>query len=131
MSTRLARQSLDLLNSFNKKEQEVKKEKVKLKLPKTNKGIKKVKHEIRYKQHTKRRLLAKEKENPLDLLKQEEISAEEKLRRNVQIMQKALRSSELEKVIHKEIIQERAALKGKRWTSKVNGSDGDTDEDED
>lgn len=73
MSSRLARQSLDLLNSEPSKKTnqsasiESKKQK-KIKLPKINKGITKVKHEIRYGRHQKTRLLQEEikkRDNPI------------------------------------------------------------------
>lgn len=73
MSSRLARQSLDLLTSAPTKKtnqsasQESKKQQ-KIKLPKINKGIKKVKHEIRYGIHQKTRLLQaeiKKRDNPI------------------------------------------------------------------
>jgi hypothetical protein len=74
MSSRLARQSLDLLSlSPSKKTNqsalgESSKKKEKIKLPKINKGIKKVKHEIRYGRHKKTKLLQEEikkRENPI------------------------------------------------------------------
>lgn len=72
MSSRLARQSLDLLTSTptkktNQSASELKKQ-PKIKLPKINKGIKKVKHEIRYGRHQKTRALQaeiKKRDNPI------------------------------------------------------------------
>ncbi|GAA5812167.1 hypothetical protein MFLAVUS_005617 [Mucor flavus] len=137
MSSRLARQSLDLLNNEPSKKTnqsasiENKKQK-KIKLPKINKGIKKVKHEIRYGRHQKTRLLQEEikkRDNPIESLNAEETAIEERMKRNVQIMKRALRSSALEKKIHREVIEERNAKKSKRWSSKVNGADGDSDSD--
>jgi hypothetical protein len=64
MSTRLAKQSLNLLTSSKKNnllDDNTNKKQQKLKLPKTNKGIQKVKHEIRYGRHKKTRLLQEEK----------------------------------------------------------------------
>ncbi|KAI8085876.1 uncharacterized protein B0P05DRAFT_534057 [Gilbertella persicaria] len=131
MSSRLARQSLDLLTAPKSKKND-KLDSKKIKLPKTNKGIKKVKYENRYGRHQKTRLLQEEirkRENPIDKLNQQEDILEEQLKRNVHIMRKALRSSELEKKIHKEVIKERNAKRTKKWSSEVNGSDGDTDND--
>jgi hypothetical protein len=73
MSSRLARQSLDLLTSSPSKKTNqsaivTDKKQKKIKLPKINKGIKKVKHEIRYGRHQKTRLLqqeVKKRENPI------------------------------------------------------------------
>jgi hypothetical protein len=70
MSSRLARQSLDFLTKSTPKNKDSgsnKKDK-KLILPKTNRGIKKVKHEIRYGQHQKTRKMQEERrkrENPI------------------------------------------------------------------
>lgn len=128
MSSRLARQSLDLLTSEPSKKTNqpltTKKQK-KISLPKINKGIKKVKHEIRYGRHQKTRLLQEEikkRDNPigkfffsdrffmytdiyiyLDSLNAEENAIDERMKRNVQIMKRALRSSPLEKKIHREV----------------------------
>lgn len=77
MSSRLARQSLDLLTASPSKKTnqsafgESNKKKEKIKLPKINKGIKKVKHEIRYGRHKKTKLLQEEikkRENPIGRL---------------------------------------------------------------
>ena len=127
MSSRLARQSLELLTASpsKKNDTDTPKKSQKIKLPKTNKGIKKVKHEIRYGRHQKTRLLQEQiekRENPigkhfcgfvwrvnidaldhLDKLNAEALSNEERLKRNVQIMKGALRSSSLEKKIHNEV----------------------------
>lgn len=71
MSSRLARQSLDLLTASPVKKADAStenKKQPKIKLPKTNKGIKKVKHEIRYGRHQKTRLKQEEirkRENPI------------------------------------------------------------------
>ncbi|KAL9547546.1 hypothetical protein MBANPS3_006121 [Mucor bainieri] len=136
MSSRLARQSLELLTASpsKKNDTDTPKKSQKIKLPKTNKGIKKVKHEIRYGRHQKTRLLQEQvekRENPIDKLNAEALSNEERLKRNVQIMKRALRSSSLEKKIHNEVIKERNAKKTKKWSSKVHGSEGDTDSDSD
>ncbi|RCI05975.1 hypothetical protein CU098_013028 [Rhizopus stolonifer] len=132
MSSRLARQSLDLLTSGSKSntatESSTNKNKQKLKLPKTNRGIQKVKLEIRYGRHKKTRLLQEEKrkkEHALDKLYAEELSAEERMKRNVEVMQKALRSSDLEKKIHQEVIDSMNAKRSKKWSSKVKGTDED------
>ncbi|KAI8643343.1 hypothetical protein BD408DRAFT_442721 [Parasitella parasitica] len=139
MSSRLARQSLELLtaSSVSKKTDtntpDTKKSQ-KIKLPKTNKGIKKIKHEIRYGRHQKTRLLQEKiekRENPIDKMNEEAMLAEERLKRNVQIMKRALRSSTLEKKIHSEVIRERNAKKSQKWSSKVHGSEEDTDSDQD
>ncbi|KAI9484003.1 MAG: hypothetical protein EXX96DRAFT_560445 [Benjaminiella poitrasii] len=136
MSSRLAKQSLDLLTASTKKPdtQLAEKKSKKIKLPKTNKGIKKVKYEIQYGRHQKTKAL-KEKlekqENPIDKLNEQELSIDEKMKRNVQIMQRALRSSPLEKKIYRQVIKEKDSKKTKKWSSKVNGSDEDTDEDSD
>lgn len=131
MSSRLARQSLELLTASPSKKNDIDtpKKSQKIKLPKTNKGIKKVKHEIRYGRHQKTRLLQEQiekRENPIgntcvfflcvaretknndtlyciDKLNAEALSNEERLKRNVQIMKRALRSSSLEKKIHNEV----------------------------
>ncbi|CAO3656626.1 unnamed protein product [Mucor fragilis] len=108
MSSRLARQSLELLTASpsKKNDTDTPKKSQKIKLPKTNKGIKKVKHEIRYGRHQKTRLLQEQiekRENPIDKLNAEALSNEERLKRNVQIMKRALRSSSLEKKIHNEV----------------------------
>ncbi|KAI7904322.1 uncharacterized protein BX663DRAFT_504674 [Cokeromyces recurvatus] len=136
MSSRLAKQSLDLLLSTTKKSdtQFNDKKAVKVKLPKTNKGVKKAKYEIRYGRHQKTKALKEKlekRENPVDKLNEIELSIDEKLKRNVQIMQRALRSSPLEKKIYKKIIKEKNARKTKKWSNKVHGSDQDTDEDSD
>ncbi|KAI7878391.1 uncharacterized protein EV154DRAFT_525108 [Mucor mucedo] len=133
MSSRLARQSLDLLTSAptkktNQSASQESKKQPKIKLPKINKGIKKVKHEIRYGQHQKTRALQAEiqkRDNPIEKLKTEEEALDERMKRNVQIMKRALRSSSLEKKIHKEVIQERFAKKTKKWSSKVEDSDSE------
>ncbi|KAI9346647.1 hypothetical protein BD770DRAFT_413712 [Pilaira anomala] len=135
MSSRLARQSLDLLTSEPSKKTNqplTSKKQKKISLPKINKGIKKVKHEIRYGRHQKTRLLQEEikkRDNPIDSLNAEENAIDERMKRNVQIMKRALRSSPLEKKIHREVIQERYAKKSKKWSSKVDGADGDSDSD--
>ncbi|OBZ84567.1 hypothetical protein A0J61_07382 [Choanephora cucurbitarum] len=131
MSSRLAKQSLDLLTSTNNKKVE-KTDSKKIKLPKTNKGIKKVKYENRYGRHQKTRLRqeeVKKRENPIDRLHEQEQLEEERLKRNVRIMRMALRSSPLEKKIHK--TAKRNAKRTKKWSSEVHGSDGDTDSDSD
>ena len=105
MSTKLAKQTLNLLND-TKKTNNDKDTSKKLKLHKINKGIRKVKHEMRYGRHKKTNLLQKEKkrhENPLDQLYQEELSAEERLKRNVQLLQSALKASEVEKSIYRDV----------------------------
>ncbi|KAI8369098.1 hypothetical protein EDC96DRAFT_121112 [Choanephora cucurbitarum] len=133
MSSRLAKQSLDLLTSTNNKKVE-KTDSKKIKLPKTNKGIKKVKYENRYGRHQKTRLRqeeVKKRENPIDRLHEQEQLDEERLKRNVRIMRMALRSSPLEKKIHKTVMKERNAKRTKKWSSEVHGSDGDTDSDSD
>lgn len=127
MSSRLAKQSLELLTASSKKSNNADNNNTnkKIKLPKVNRGIKKVKYEMRYGVHKKTRMMQEEKrkrENPvgkkvknsvitkltsinyLDRLNEEELSKEEQLKRNVQIMRKALRSSQLEKDVHKEVI---------------------------
>ncbi|ORE05264.1 hypothetical protein BCV72DRAFT_256878 [Rhizopus microsporus var. microsporus] len=127
MSTRLAKQTLNLLND-TKKTNNDKDTSKKLKLPKINKGIRKVKHEMRYGRHKKTNLLQKEKkrhENPLDQLHQEELSAEERLKRNVQLLQSALKASEVEKTIYRDVIKEAKSKRGKKWSSEVDGSEGD------
>jgi hypothetical protein len=71
MSSRLARQSLELLTASPSKKTDTPtttKKNQKIKLPKTNKGIKKIKHEIRYGRHQKTRLLQEQiekRENPI------------------------------------------------------------------
>jgi hypothetical protein len=71
MSSRLARQSLELLTVSPKTKinnSTEKQKSPKIKLPKINKGIKKVKHEIRYGRHQKTRLMQEEirkRENPI------------------------------------------------------------------
>ena len=73
MSSRLARQSLDLLlaapsKSTNQSASSDSKKQKKLKLPKVNKGIKKVKLENRYGRHQKTRAIQEEikkRENPI------------------------------------------------------------------
>lgn len=73
MSSRLARQSLELLTASPSKKTDTQttattKKNQKIKLPKTNKGIKKIKHEIRYGRHQKTRLLQEQiekRENPI------------------------------------------------------------------
>lgn len=74
MSSRLARQSLELLTASPKNKTETnsgeKQKPQKIKLPKINKGIKKVKHEIRYGRHQKTRLIQEEirkRENPIGI----------------------------------------------------------------
>ncbi|KAG2197382.1 hypothetical protein INT46_006816 [Mucor plumbeus] len=137
MSSRLARQSLELLTASPSKKTDTPtttKKNQKIKLPKTNKGIKKIKHEIRYGRHQKTRLLQEQiekRENPIDKMNAEALSVEERMKRNVQIMKRALRSSKLEKKIHNEVIKERNSKKTKKWSSKVQGSEGDTDSDSD
>ncbi|KAI8370292.1 hypothetical protein BD560DRAFT_397035, partial [Blakeslea trispora] len=133
MSSRLAKQSLDLLTlSSNSNKKTEKTDSKKIKLPKTNKGIKKVKYENRYGRHQKTRLRQEElkkRENPIDKLHEQEQLDEERLKRNVHIMRMALRSSSLEKKIHKSVMKERNAKRTKKWSSAVHGSDGDTDND--
>ncbi|KAI9281808.1 hypothetical protein BY458DRAFT_531293 [Sporodiniella umbellata] len=130
MSSRLAKQSLELLLNNNKKTKEYESNttKDKLKLPKTNRGIRKVKHEIRYGRHKKTKLLQEEKkkkEHALDRLYAEKLSSEERLKRNVEVMQKALKSSILEKKIHREVMDELNAKRSKKWSNKVKGSEED------
>jgi hypothetical protein len=72
MSSRLARQSLELLTASPKTkiDNTEKQKSSKVKLPKINKGIKKVKHEIRYGRHQKTRLMQEEirkRENPIGI----------------------------------------------------------------
>lgn len=71
MSSRLAKQSLELLTATPSKKKETNVDtKKKIKLPKVNKGIKKVKYEIRYGVHKKTRLQQEEKrkrENPVGM----------------------------------------------------------------
>ncbi|CAO3685180.1 unnamed protein product [Rhizopus microsporus] len=98
MSTKLAKQTLNVLND-TKKTNNDKDTSKKLKLPKINKGIRK--------------------------LYQEELSAEERLKRNVQLLQSALKASEVEKSIYRDVIKEAKSKRGKKWSSEVDGSEGD------
>lgn len=71
MSSRLAKQSLELLTATPSKKTEIVDTKKKIKLPKVNKGIKKVKYEMRYGVHKKTKLIQEEKrkrENPVGKL---------------------------------------------------------------
>jgi hypothetical protein len=72
MSSRLAKQSLELLTATKPKNADnVDNKQKKMKLPKVNKGIKKVKYEMRYGVHKKTRLSQEDKrkrENPVGKL---------------------------------------------------------------
>ncbi|KAI8968452.1 hypothetical protein BDF20DRAFT_896449 [Mycotypha africana] len=145
MSSRLAKQSLDLLagtgsfkklasanNSTATSSIEKKDRKDKLKLPKTNRGIKKIKYEMRYGRHKKAKELQQEKqkrENPIDKLHEEALTAEEQLKWNVQLMKHALRSTDLERKIHKKVMKQLDTKRTKKWSNKVSDSENDTDSD--
>ncbi|KAI7859619.1 hypothetical protein BDC45DRAFT_496445 [Circinella umbellata] len=119
MSSRLAKQTLDLILKNNnssalkrKEEQKLKKveEKKPLRLPDTKKGIKKVKYEMRYGQQQKAKAalmkLEKKGGNPLDALYKEEEALQDNLERNLRILQAhRLKASDNERKMRKKLLR--------------------------
>ncbi|KAI9302821.1 hypothetical protein BJ944DRAFT_242002 [Cunninghamella echinulata] len=112
MSSRLARQSLDLLiktNDKNKVEKNTINKKNTIKsLPKTKTGLKKIKYEIQYGRHQKLKLEREEqkkKENPIVELANNEEIAKETLQKNIKLLSTRFSSSSTEKEIHEKILK--------------------------
>ncbi|KAI9313615.1 hypothetical protein BX666DRAFT_1978293 [Dichotomocladium elegans] len=116
MSSRLAKQSLDLLlKSKNTEKRKWESEEPKrVTLPTTKNGIKKIKYEIRYgrQQRAKARQVSKEKKaNPLVALYKEEEAMDETLERNLKILRtQRLKASETEKQARVELVKLNKAI---------------------
>ncbi|KAI9485138.1 hypothetical protein BDB00DRAFT_851233 [Zychaea mexicana] len=123
MSNRLAKQTLDFIlkgssgsNGVAKRKQQIQREreqkeeqeKKRLRLPDTKKGIKKIKHEMRYgrQQKAKAALEKLEKKgNPLDALYEEQQAIQDNLERNVRILQAhRLKASDSERKMRKKLL---------------------------
>ncbi|KAI8059349.1 hypothetical protein BC940DRAFT_313784 [Gongronella butleri] len=107
MSTRFAKQSLDLLIKPKAKKVE-KQQPKKTKLPDTNKGLKKVKHELRYGYQQKLRKFREDqqqKENPIDALVQSKERDERRLKKSIKQLSSRWKSSHTERSLHDEISQ--------------------------
>ncbi|ORX57048.1 hypothetical protein DM01DRAFT_1406472 [Hesseltinella vesiculosa] len=106
MSTRLAKQSLDLLIKPKSKKVEKSPINKKQKLPDTNKGLKKIKYELRYghqQRLRKERAQKQQKENPIDALIQSKEEEQRQLKRNIKLLSSRWKSSALERSLQDEI----------------------------
>ncbi|CAO3622591.1 unnamed protein product [Cunninghamella blakesleeana] len=113
MSSRLARQSLDLLIKSNNDKNKVEKSKGNKKntiktLPKTKTGLKKLKYEIQYGRHQRlkaEREEQKKKENPIVEMANNEELAKQTLERNIKLLSTRFSHSPIEKEIHEKVLK--------------------------
>ncbi|KAI8093269.1 uncharacterized protein BX664DRAFT_329332 [Halteromyces radiatus] len=109
MSSRLAKQSLDLLIKSNDKQKKVEKPPIPTlkRLPKTKTGLKKIKYELRYGQHKRlklERLEQKKKENPIDELALKEETDKKTLERTISLLSSRWKASNVERSIHEQTL---------------------------
>ncbi|KAI8384508.1 uncharacterized protein BYT42DRAFT_562737 [Radiomyces spectabilis] len=141
MSSRLAKQSLNLLlkspsntprdqhdSSVTKRRHGINK------LPDTNKGLKKIKYEIRYGRLKKEKLQRAEqqkKENPLDALARKEAAMDENLARNIRLLTTKMKATEVEKAIRKEMMRYTKSTNLTKKSQTMEEDDDDDDDDDD